>query len=128
MAIAVSGVLSALSSTMRNAARLTDYDRSAMLARRKMDELLIDRKLPKFVFLEGQWDPAMVNGRQAGWRARIQPWEMPPGSGPGSNVLERVELEVWWLEGDRRRGIALEGFRRGILTPADVAQGAIVPK
>ena len=128
MAIAVSGLLSALSSTMRNAARLTDYDRSAMMARRKMDELLVDRKLPKFVYLEGQWDPSMANGRDAGWRARIMPWEIAPGSGPGSNILERIELEVWWLEGDRRRGIALEGFRRSTLTQADIEQGALVPR
>lgn len=126
MAIAISGILSALSSTMRNAARLTDYDRSAMLARRKMDELLVDKKLPKFVFLEGRWDPSMANGREAGWRARIMPWEIAPGSGPGSNVLERVELEVWWLEGDRRRGVTLEGFRRSVLTPQDIAQGGLV--
>jgi len=128
MAIAVSGLLSALSSTMRNASRLTDYDRSAMLARRKMDELLVDRKLPKLVFLEGRWDPAMANGRESGWRARIMPWEMAPGSGPGSNILERIELEVWWLEGDRRRGLSLEGFRRSTLTAADVAQGALLPR
>lgn len=126
MAIAISGILSALSSTMRNAARLTDYDRSAMLARRKMDELLVDKKLPKFVFLEGRWDPSMANGREAGWRARIMPWEIAPGSGPGSNILERVELEVWWLEGERRRGLTLEGFRRSMLTPQDIAQGALV--
>lgn len=126
MAIAISGILSALSSTMRNAARLTDYDRSAMLARRKMDELLVDKKLPKFVFLEGRWDPSMANGREAGWRARIMPWEMAPGSGPGSNILERVELEVWWLEGERRRGLTLEGFRRSVLTPQDIAQGGLV--
>ena len=128
MAIAITGLLSALSSTMRNASRLTDYDRSAMLARRKMDELLLDRKLPKFVFLEGQWHPSMANGRQAGWRARIQPWEVAPATGAGSNMLERIELEVWWLEGERRRGITLEGFRRAMLTEADIAQGAVVPK
>ena len=128
MAIAVSGLLSALSSTMRNAARLTDYDRSAMMARRKMDELLEDRKLPKFVYLEGQWDPSMANGREAGWRARIMPWEIAPGSGPGSNILERIELEVWWLEGDRRRALGLEGFRRSVLTQADIEQGALVPR
>ena len=128
MAIAISGVLSALSSTMRNAARLTDYDRSAMLARRKMDELLLDRKVPKFVFLEGEWDPVMTNGRQSGWRARIMPWEIAPKSGPGSNMLERIELEVWWLEGERRRSLALEGFRRSMLTEADIAAGAVVPE
>ena len=128
MAIAVSGILSALSSTMRNQARLTDYDRSAMLARRKMDELLLDRKLPKYVYLEGQWDPSLTNTRQSGWRARIMPWEIAPASGPGAGVLERIELEVWWLEGDRRRVFALEGFRRGMLTEADIAQGALAPR
>ena len=39
MAIAVVGLLSSLSASLRNAARLTDNDRSALLARRKMDEL-----------------------------------------------------------------------------------------
>jgi general secretion pathway protein I len=128
MAIAIAGVLSALSGSMRNASRLTDYDRAAMLGRRKMDELLVDRKLPRFVTLEGRWDPSLSAGRAAGWRARVQPWEMLPDPLAGSEVLERVELEVWWQDGARRRTFALEGFRRGILTPADIAAGAALPK
>ena len=43
MAIAVVGLLSALSTSLRNASRLTDYDRAALVARRKMDELLLDQ-------------------------------------------------------------------------------------
>jgi general secretion pathway protein I len=128
MAIAVAGVLSALSTSMRNQARLTDYDRSAMLARRKMDELLSERKVPKFVVLEGQWDPVLTNNRQSGWRARVQPWEMLPNSGPGSPVVDRIELEVWWMDGERRRTFTLEGFRRGQLTESDIASGALLPK
>ena len=124
VAIAISGVLSALSSSMRNAARLTDYDRSAMLARRKMDELLVERKLPKFVLLEGRWDPALTNNRESGWRARIQPWEMLPNAGVNALVLDRIELEVWWLEGERRRTLNLEGFRRGTLTATDLVAKA----
>ena len=58
MAVAIGGTLSALSSSMRNEARLSDYDRAAMFARRKLDELLVDRKLPKMAPLEGVWDPA----------------------------------------------------------------------
>ena len=69
----------------------------------------------------------MANGREAGWRARVMPWEVAPSSGPGSNDLERIELQVWWQEGDKRRSISLEGFRRGILTESDIAQGAPGP-
>jgi general secretion pathway protein I len=128
MAIAVAGVLSALSTSMRNASRLTDYDRAALLARHKMDELLTDRKLPRFVVSEGQWDPSMTNGRASGWRARVTPWEMPPKPGPGALILDRIELEVWWQDGERRRSISLESFRRATLTPADIAAGALLPK
>lgn len=41
MAIAVAGLMSAISGSLRNAARLTDHDRAALLGRQKMDELLI---------------------------------------------------------------------------------------
>ena len=127
MAIAIAGVLSALSTSMRNAARLTDYDRSAMLARRKMDELLVDRKLPRFVELQGAWDPALTNGRQSGWRARVQPWEMLPAAGAGMSMLERIVLEVWWMEGERRRTLELEGYRRGVLKQEDIESGQLRP-
>ena len=123
MAIAITGLLSALSGSTRNAARLTDYDRAAMLARRKMDELLAERKLPRNVVIEGQWDPATTGGRLAGWRARSRPWEMLADPVPGSAMLERVEVEVWWDDSGRRRTFTLDGFRRGILTAEDVAAG-----
>lgn len=125
LAIAVTGLMAALSGSLRNAARLTDYDRAAMLARRKMDELLEDKKLPKFVFLEGRWDPSLTSGKESGWRARIQPWEMLPNPGAGSRSLDRVELEIWWLDGENRRSFRVEGFRRGMLTEGDVRGGAV---
>lgn len=123
LAIAITGVLSALSTSVRNAARLTDYDRAAMLARRKMDELLVDKRLPRFVQLSGTWDPALTNGQPSGWTARSQPWEMQPEASPGMPILERIELQVWWDAGDRRRVFALEGFRRSVLTAWDVQAG-----
>ena len=125
LAIAVTGLMSALSGSLRNAARLTDYDRAAMLARRKMDELLEDKKLPKFVFLEGRWAPALTGGRESGWRARIQPWEMMPTPAVGMLALDRIELEVWWLDNNNRRIFQLEGFRRAMLTEADVRGAAV---
>ena len=111
MSIAVVGLLSSLSTSLNNAAKLTAYDRAAQLARQKMDELLIATvKLPKSAPFEGQWDAA------TGWRARITTFEKPEGAGPLSPVLERVELEVWWMAGERRRTFNLEGYRRGALS------------
>ncbi len=43
MGIAVAGVLSGLAGAARNASRLTDYDRATLVAKQKMDELLLDR-------------------------------------------------------------------------------------
>ena len=127
MAIAVVGLLSSLSASLRNAARLTDYDRSALLARRRMDELLLDRRLPRFATVEGNWDLS-ATGVEGGWRARITPFDAPPGAGAGVAVLDRVELEVWWTKGGFRRSFTLDGFRRGILRPEDVAlAGAPAP-
>ena len=125
LAIAVTGLMAALSGSLRNAARLTDYDRAAMLARRKMDELLEDKKLPKFVFIEGTWDPVLTGGHQSGWRARIQPWEMMPTPAAGSLALDRIELEVWWLVGANRRSFNAEGFRRATMTESDVRGGEV---
>lgn len=120
MAIAVVGLLSSISASLRNASRLTDYDRSALLARRKLDELLLDQRLPRFATVEGTWDRAVSDVR-GGWRARVTPFDMPPRVGAGTVVLDRVELEVWWMNGDRRRSFKLDGYRRGVLRPEDVA-------
>lgn len=120
MGIAVAGVLSAVSASTRNAARLTQYDRASLLARQKMDELLVDLRLPRRTIIEGRWDRSQSGGVDAGWRARVTPFETAPGAGPGQWVMDRLELEIWWMEGATRRALALEGYRRGILRPGDL--------
>jgi general secretion pathway protein I len=115
MAVAIVGLLSSLSTSMRNASRITDYDRATVLARTKMDELLAAARLPKFVIHEGGFDAT------SGWRARVLPFEAPPGAGPGTPAVDRIELEVWWMAGDQRRVFTLEGFRRTALTNEDIA-------
>jgi general secretion pathway protein I len=120
MGIAVSGVLSGLATAARNASRLTQYDRATLLARQKMDELLVDHSIRRGVPLEGVWDPALAGGASAGWKALVDPFEMTPGAGPGNWVVDRVQLEVWWMDAETRRGFTLEGFRRGILQNGDV--------
>ncbi len=106
MAIAVVGLLSSLSASMRSASRLTAYDRAVMLGRSKMDELLTDRLIPFGANISGTFDG------QTGWAARFTPYVQSPGAHPGSPVLERVELEIWWTNGDDRRTFPLEGYRR----------------
>lgn len=120
MGIAVVGLLSNLSTSLRNASRLNDYDKVTLLARRTMNELLLDRGLPKDRVIEGRYTREAA-GVEGGWRARVTEFEAPPEPRPGSIVVERVELEIWWMSGDRRRGFALEGFRRAVLGSA--AQG-----
>ena len=120
MGIAVTGILSGLASASRNAAHLTQFDRATLLARQKMDELLVDQTVPRTQPVEGVWDPALAGGATIGWSARVLPFERSPGAGPGQWVLDRIELEVWWLDGPARRTFSLEGFRRGILRPGDL--------
>ena len=120
MGIAVAGLLSGLATSTRNAARLTEYDRASLLAKSKMDELLVDHTAPRKVPLAGMFDPAQSGGIPAGWNAVISPFEQPPGTGVGHWVIDRVQLEIWWMGGSQsspvRRTFTLEGFRRSILT------------
>ncbi len=112
MGVAVVSLLSSLSTSMRNAARLTDYDRAVMLARTQMDALLLDSKLPLDTVIEGKYNPS------SGWRAKLTAFEMPPKPVPGIPILERLELEIWWLAGERRRTFQVEGYKRDIWQPA----------
>ncbi len=121
MAIAVGGLMSAISSSLRNAARLTDHDRAALLGRQKMDELLVAAGLEKGVPFQGTWGPEVTGSMQMGWIARLTPFEIPRGAAPGTPFIERVELEIWWMVGPQRRSFRLDGFRRSVMTPADRA-------
>lgn len=119
MGIAVTALLSAISTSMHNAARLTAYDRAVILARQKMDELLLAVNVPEAMPVEGVW-PAEVPGQTpAGFHAVITPFEVPPGARTGTPILERVQLSVWWMNGDQKKTFQLDGYRRGVL-PAGV--------
>jgi type II secretion system protein I len=121
MGIAVAGVLSGLAGAARNAARLTDYDRATLVAKLKMDELLLDRDAPRNAPVEGTFDPAVAGNTNMGWRAVVTPFEAPPGRGPAAWGVDRVELEIWWMQGTTRRSFSLEGYRRNLLRPGDRA-------
>ena len=118
MGIAVAGILNGMAGASRNAARLTDIDRATLLARQKMDELLIDRAAPRNQDIAAEFDPTLTGGVRSGWHARVTPFEATPGAS-GLWDLDRVELEIWWMSGQTRRTYALEGFRRNILQKGD---------
>jgi type II secretion system protein I len=120
MGLAVVGLLSSISQSLHNAARVIDFDRAALLAHSKMDELLLNYQLPKLTEIAGEFDPVLLGGREGGWRAKISPFEWQPHPGGGSQFLERVQLEIWWKSGDGRRTFELEGYRTNIVRGEDI--------
>jgi len=123
MAIAIVGLLSGISGALRNASRLTDYDRAVQLARLRMNELLLDQQLPRDTVIDGDFDPQQTGGRKAGWRARVANFEMPPNPQPGQIALDRLELQVWWMAGADRRTFTLDAYRPRVLKPQDIVPG-----
>jgi general secretion pathway protein I len=121
MAIAVTGLLTSLNTSLRNASRVTNVDRAALLARQKMDELLVAPKLPKNTVIEGGWDPALTGALPAGWRARLGDFEKPIGAGPGTEMLQRIDLEVWWDNNGNHQSFQLIAYKIGKILPEDVA-------
>ena len=64
-------------------------------------------------------DPA----REAGWKARLTQFELPPHAATGDIGLDRVELEVWWRTGRTVRTYTLDAYRPHVLTADDAASG-----
>jgi len=56
---------------------------------------------------------------RTGWRARVTPFEATPGASGSRWDLDRIELEIWWIDGQVRHSFSLEGFRRNILREGD---------
>lgn len=80
-----------------------------MLARTKMNDLLVLTPLPLEQPLGGQWDAS------TGWTARATVFESPPNPRPGLFQLVRINLEVWWTADNQRKSISLEGFCRRMI-------------
>ena len=121
MGVAVVSLLAAVSTSMRNAARLTDYDRAALLARSKMEELLVTPRLPLRSDMAGGFDPSLLGGVEGGWRARVVPFLMPPRPVGGIPALDQVRLQVWWKAGDQERTFNLNAYRTRVLSAQDIA-------
>ena len=120
MAVAIVGLLSGLSGTTRSAARVRDYDRAVQLGRERMNELLVDLSLPHNSEVSGLFDPNQTGGLEAGWRARLTTFSLPPVIQANMTALDRLELEVWWKSGDTTRTFTLDAYRPRAVTAADV--------
>jgi general secretion pathway protein I len=121
MGVAVVGLLSQISTSVHNAARLRDYDRVAQLAREQMNSLLADYNMPRNVELNNEFDPRVTGGLAVGWRSQLTTFEKPE-SPTGALALDRIQLQVWWDSSGKRRTIYLESFRKRWTTPQDFQQ------
>ena len=108
MAIAVVTLLSALTTSLRIAANLTESDKAAMLGKQTLDGLLAERDLSPGQELQGQFN-RNETGLAGGWRARVEPFESQIGV---KGRVDRIAVELWWQRGLGRRTMQLEGFRR----------------
>ena len=126
MGIAVVGLLEGISASSHNAARLRDYDRIVQLSRLQINQLLLDPRLPRDTVVQALFDRELTGGLEAGWQARLSTFERPPVMAAGQLTLERLELEVWWMSGARRRTFTLEAFRQRVLKPEDIVP--VVPQ
>jgi general secretion pathway protein I len=112
MGIAVAGLLVGLAQSAKSAARLANYDRAVMLARTKMNDLLLDTSLPFDGNVDGQFDAGQAGGIPSGWKAALKPYDVPPNAGPGTVILQDIALDVWWEPpSGGRRTMHLEGYR-----------------
>jgi hypothetical protein len=90
----------------------------------KLDELLVDDAQPRDTPLAGRFSPTESGGVEAGWQARVAVFESAaPNPTPGVAVVDRVELEVWWMDGATRRSFSIEGFRRARILPPSPGAG-----
>jgi len=106
LGMTIIGLLSLVTTSLSNAAHVREYDRAAMLARSKMNELTTVTPLPLAEQLGGNFDST------TGWTARLEPFELISAPAAGQPMLVRVQLEVWWTRNGERRTIAVESYRR----------------
>ena len=123
LAVAISGLMSALAGSLR-VARPADRLRSRGDACPAQDGRDYRRKERP-----GSWSwkaPTIPRRRtalpQAG-RYEFRPSKCRRIPDRGRRSSDRVEVQVWWMNGDAPRTFTVEGFRRHYLTPQDVAAG-----
>ena len=82
-------------------------------------------RLPRFQPIEGPLTPTTDAGLTGGWKAIVTPFEVPPAVQPMMGILERVECEIWWMDGGKRRSYSLDAYKTTYLQNEDIAGGVI---
>jgi len=119
MAIAVAALLTNLNNSLRNVERLSSYDRASTFAQHKMGELLANPRLGVLANVSGGYLPG-EDAMQSGWRARVLPYEYPPGQNSAVSLLEQIHLEVWWTRNNVKKTYTLNGYRAASLTQEEM--------
>jgi len=124
MGVAVTALIVGLTQSVKNANRLADYDRAVMLARTKMNDLILNVDLPLDGSVDGDFAKDQTSGMPAGWKAELKPYDVPPNAGPGTVVLQQIALEVWWEPATGgRRTMNLESYRQAPIPIPPVQAG-----
>jgi prepilin-type N-terminal cleavage/methylation domain-containing protein len=108
MAIAVTALMSNLSTSTNNLLSASDIDRLTSLSKSKMDELIVQPGRMDGVY-EGILDADAQGQVRGRWRALVTLAAMAP---TGLDRLERIQLETWIQVGSKRRTLQLETYRR----------------
>jgi prepilin-type N-terminal cleavage/methylation domain-containing protein len=108
MAIAVTALMSNLSTSTNNLLSAADIDRLTSLSKSKMDELIVQPGRMDGVY-EGVLDADSQGQVRGRWRAIVTLGAMSP---TGLDRLERIQLETWIQIGSKRRTLQLETYRR----------------
>lgn len=108
MAIAVTALMSNLSTSTNNLLSASDIDRLTSLSKSKMDELIVQPGRMDGIY-EGILDADAQGQVRGRWRAVVTLSAMSP---TGLDRLERIQLETWIQIGSKRRILQLETYRR----------------
>lgn len=113
MGIAITGMIVGLTQSVKNADRLSAYDRAVMLARSQMNELVLNVNLPFDGSVEGDFPKDQAGAVPSGWKAVLKPFDVPPNAGPGTVILQEIALDVWWEPAyGGRRTMQLQSYRQ----------------
>lgn len=113
MGVAVTALIVGLSQSVKNACLLAHHYRAVMLARTRMNDLLLDVNLPFEGSVNGVFAADEAGGIPSGWDASLKPYDVPPNAMPGVMVLQQIALEVWWEPATGgRRSMHLESYRQ----------------
>jgi prepilin-type N-terminal cleavage/methylation domain-containing protein len=108
MAIAVTALMSNLSTSTSNLLRASDLDRLTNLTKSKMDELIVQPGRMDGVY-EGILDADSQGNARGRWKALVTVAALSPN---GADRLERIQLETWIQVGSKRKYLQLETYRR----------------